>query len=669
MSVRITILPVLLSTNLILSQDLPMKSFEPTAIAEELFAQQELDLNYEELYETILQYLASPLDINRATAEELRSLFLLNDLQINDLIAYRNLNGNLLSIYELQAIGSFDADLIRRLAPFVRVQSSGSSHNLIRRIVSESNNYFILRYERMLEMKDVLEAGQDSLHRFVGSPDKYFIRFRVSHPKDFSVGFTLEKDPGESHIADYLSFHFQRCGKRIVNFIAGDFQSHFGQGLVMGGGFGMGKGAEAVLTMRRNTLGFIPWTSSGETGFFRGVGTTVAVTKNIMVHAFISRKFQDARLADVGPDQPTASLQTSGLHQTVSDLAYRKTVREDNAGVAVEFRNRNLQAGLTSLNTRWNIPLATGTTIYDRLEPAGRNSLNLGAFVNYTIRNFNVFGEAAQSISWGAGMVAGTLVSVNRKLDLAFLARRYAPDFWSPYGSAISENSTARNESAIYWGWKIQVSRSLTFAGYTDLFHFGWLRYRSYAVASTGHDALVRMTWKPRREVKVIVQAREERKARNAPLEDIYRTTIGIKRNYCIAMDYSPGTISFRTRVQGSTLKLKARSRGMAISQDIGWDGRYVGIHLRHAFFDTDDFDNRQYVYEPDMWMAYSFPAYYGVGVRTTAMARLKLGPHADIWIRWARSRYEDRSATVPGTSALEGPVRNDVKVQLRIKL
>jgi hypothetical protein len=667
MNARLTLILLAASTAYSLSQDLSWKSMEPTVLAEELFAQQELELNYEELYETILQYLSSPLDINRASAEELKSLFLLNDQQVNDLIVHRSLNGDLLSIYELQSIASFDTELIRRLAPFIQIHSISSSRNLIHRIFSESNNYLILRYERMLEMKEGFESSQDSAHRFMGNPDKYFIRFRVSHPRDFSIGFTLEKDPGESQITDYTSFHFQRFGKRVANFIAGDFQAHFGQGLVLGGGFGMGKGAEAVLTMRRNTLGFIPWTSSGETGFFRGVGTSVAIANRILIHGFVSRKLQDA-VVRVGPlsDERTASLHTSGLHRNIVDLTYRKTVEENNIGLVAEYRDSALQAGLLAMSSQWDVPLAKGTAIYDRIEPSGKSCLNLGAFVNYTIRNFNVFGEAGQSVGWGVGIVAGTLVSVSRKVDLAFLARRYAPDFWSPYGSAISENSTARNESGVYWGWKVQASRSIILAGYTDLFHFPWMRYRAYATAASGHDALVRMTWKPLKEVKVILHAREERKARNTSVETVYHTTTGIKRNYCLAVDYSPGIVSLMTRVQGSTLKLHSRTGGMAISQDIGLEGRHFSVHLRHALFDTDDFDNRQYVYEPDIWMAYSFPAYYGLGVRTTAMARLKLGAHADVWFRWARTRHEDRGS---GVNTLDGSVRNDLKVQLRIKL
>src|SRR5689334_10348513 len=112
---RVTIALVIVPLVCAISQDLPSNLLEPSKVAEELFTQQDLDLNYEELYESVLQYLASPLDINKATAEQLKSLFLLNDRQIADLLEHKERNGNLLSLYELQSIDSFDPDVIRKL--------------------------------------------------------------------------------------------------------------------------------------------------------------------------------------------------------------------------------------------------------------------------------------------------------------------------------------------------------------------------------------------------------------------------------------------------------------------------------------------------------------------------------------------------------------------------
>ena len=85
-----------------------MNNYNLEKLADEIFPIQDLDLNYEELYENLAQLLTSPLNLNQATSEELRSLFVLSETQIEELIHYRQAQGFLLSIYELQSIPAFD---------------------------------------------------------------------------------------------------------------------------------------------------------------------------------------------------------------------------------------------------------------------------------------------------------------------------------------------------------------------------------------------------------------------------------------------------------------------------------------------------------------------------------------------------------------------------------
>src|SRR5205809_2296597 len=60
-----------------------------------------------------------PLNLNAADANELKELISLTDLQIDNFISYRNLFGSLISIYELQAIPSWDIVTIKKILPYV----------------------------------------------------------------------------------------------------------------------------------------------------------------------------------------------------------------------------------------------------------------------------------------------------------------------------------------------------------------------------------------------------------------------------------------------------------------------------------------------------------------------------------------------------------------------
>ena len=264
-----------------MAQDSFHKEFNFEKLVDDIFPLQDLDLNYEELYENLLQILANPIDLNRASDEQLRSLFILKESQIASLLAYREETGSLLSVYELQSIPNFDPVTLSRLIPFVTVDNSASSgKSLLKRVGLEKNNYLILRYERTLEEKKGYKESIDSASRYLGTPDKVYTRFRTARSGDFSFGFTLEKDAGETlnwapskkqYGPDYHSFHGQLLNKgRVQNIIIGDYQAQFGQGLTLGGGFGMGKGAETITAIRRSNLGFIPYASLNEFGFFRG---------------------------------------------------------------------------------------------------------------------------------------------------------------------------------------------------------------------------------------------------------------------------------------------------------------------------------------------------------------------------------------------------------------
>src|SRR3989337_771974 len=91
---------------------------DPQQFTDDIVGDQGEDADYEDLYENLLQNLSSPYDLNKVSGEELRSLHLLTDLQIENFLNYRQEQGTLLDVYELQVIAGFDLSLISKLLPF-----------------------------------------------------------------------------------------------------------------------------------------------------------------------------------------------------------------------------------------------------------------------------------------------------------------------------------------------------------------------------------------------------------------------------------------------------------------------------------------------------------------------------------------------------------------------
>ncbi len=654
------------------SQDYPAQSVNPETLFDELFPQPDDDLNYEDLYETFLLRLSQPFDLNTVTAEELRSLHMLTELQIQELIHHRSQSA-FLSVYELQALPSFDDVTVQRIIPFVRVDAGMQQNKLLRRIWYNKNNYLLLRYERTLEQR-MGYHHTDSAKRYQGSADKIYTRFRNSKPGDFSMGFTAEKDPGESfrwnhqqYGFDFVSGHVQVQQKGIVkNAILGDFQAQFGQGLVLGGGLGFGKGGETITTLRRSTLGFIPYSSVVESGFFRGIALTLQPLPRWQVNVLGSQLPRDGALQSDSSTTTASSLLMSGLHRTPGEVSKRHTLNERNAALALVYQTTRVQAGMVGHYTHFEVPLLRNPNLYNQFSFSGQQNQNIGGFVNYQLNNFALFAESAYTIGHGTGHVAGVLASLAPAFDVSLLARKYNRNFHSLYGNALSENTLPQNETGFYWGWKYSLSRKASVSGYIDLFQFPWLKFRTYA-PTQGNEWLLRWSYKPSRQASFFVQWRQENKARNTSSESTtYQVAMGRKHSLIIHADYGHAPIRFKSRLQYSGYRQLENSKGLALIQDVTWEHMRWTVTARYALFDTDDFDNRQYAYERDVWLAYSLPAYYGTGARTYVMVSRQVTRHITLWLRWARTIYPNQETIGSGGEQIAGNTRNDIKFQLR---
>lgn len=450
MTRTISLFILLISTLKVTGQDPGLaRELDFEKLADEIFAQQDLDLNYEELYENLSQRLSNPLNINTATKEELQGLFILKEAQINELIAYRKNEGEFISMYELQSVPTFDPSIIRKLSPFVTVVSGQVARRLVKRIFSEENNYLLVRDERSLNQYTGYDDETDSVARYRGAPDKLYSRLRVSHAGDFSFGVTAEKDAGEPlewnrrrRGFDHYAVHGQLMNNgAFKNIIIGDYQAQFGQGLVLGGGLAMGKGSETIMTIRRNTIGFTPYTSVSESGFFRGSAVSVALRKRFWIHTFVSRIARDA---NVSADSTSATLLESGLHRNAREEQDFKQLTETNAGVALEYRSSLAQGGVLFHRAAWDVPIIKPMTVYNQFEQWGKEITNVSAFGTYSHNNISFFGEFAHTIDAGKGMLAGILASLSKNFDVSVLLRRYDRDFKTVYGNALAENSTLR---------------------------------------------------------------------------------------------------------------------------------------------------------------------------------------------------------------------------------
>jgi len=668
-----------------------IEQFDLESFVEELFSLQEADVNYEDLYESLLLLYQNPINLNRASAQELQGLYILSKRQITNLQTYIQEKGRLLTLYELQLIEGFDFTTIQRLVPFVTIDPDDANSDdrpLLQRILEEKNNYFISRYERVLEDRagySPAENPDDT--RYAGSPDKLYLRYRVSKTQDFSLGFTTEKDPGEALTwdtntkrrgMDFWSAHFmlEKQGK-LRKAIIGDYQLQFGQGLLFGAGIGVGKGSETVNAVQRVTLGIKPYTSVLEGGFLRGAAGTYELSDQTNVTAFFSRLNQDAniRINDDPDGFPEffSSFQLSGFHRTPTEIANKRVVTETVLGANVHHNFKNgATAGVTLSSNEFSTPIQRSDVPYNRFEFQGTSHYNLGAYGSYDWRNVSLFGEAALSKSGGLGGIAGFITNMTPRVDFAMVFRSYSRDFHSFRGTAFAEGSRNINESGVYWGLRYTLNRKFFLTAYYDTYRFPWLRFRVNA-PSEGNDYLIRLNYNPGRRVRLYGQFRREVKDINTVQPETLQTIVspGTKTQFVTNLEFAASQqLKLKSRVQYSNFELEGeKTDGYAFIQDASYATGDWSFSARMALFDTEGNQNRQYAYERDVLYAFSIPAYSGRGIRNYLLVQYRASRKIDIWMRIARSTFYDRDEIGTGLEQIEGTKRTEFKLQVRYKL
>ena len=688
------------SIRLMFAQTLPRPEIQVEDFVERLFNLQSSDASYEDLYEQLLLLYSNPLDLNEAGAEELRNTYILSEKQVQDFLLYRQRNGRLLSIYELQAVPSMDAQTIQALLPFVQVNETPQTQDnrsLWKRIVSEPNNSLIIRNTRVLEPQTGYSAAEPNSKgaipsRYLGDPNRLFMRYRVSHSRDFSFGFTTEKDPGEQlkwnpdgrqYGMDFWSAHAMLENRGIFKkIVLGDYQYMFGQGLVYSAGFGVGKGAEPVTTVRRNSLGIRPYTSALEGMYFRGGGTSI-VLRNFEITLLGSEKRIDGNLQTTQDSIDNDFIETfataisiTGLHRTQAELANKGNNRERMASAAVQYRHPSgsLELGVLATGIQYQYEIRRRPSFYNQFDFNGKSNGNLSFSANYQVQNFAFFGESALSRSGGSATVAGLIGSIGKGIDMSMVLRNYSADYQAFYSNAFGELSRNANEQGVYWGFKYRFHPKWQAAFYYDLFRFPYASYLSDG-PSTGKEYLGRLTYTPSKTMSLFIQYRDESKLRNLSNNEGKADVLVPTRrqNWVLQADAKVNSwLSVRSRVQGSRWLQEGGADptlGIALSQDLNLDFGKISLSNRFSLFDSDDYNNRQYLYEKNVLYAFSIPALNGRGIRWYSLLQFSPTRKIDLWIRFARTTQRDMKSIGSGLEEISQPRRTEITAQFRVKI
>jgi hypothetical protein len=105
---------------------------------------------------------------------------------------------------------------------------------------------------------------------------------------------------------------------------------------------------------------------------------------------------------------------------------------------------------------------------------------------------------------------------------------------------------------------------------------------------------------------------------------------------------------------------------GWMVSENVGWQRSKWQLNLMGAYFDTDSYDCRLYVYERQLPREFAFPMLYGNGIRLSVVGRVSIASVLQVDAKAGVTRYFDRLAIGSGLQQINSKTMSDLSLQMR---
>ncbi len=676
---RFVILSVFLFTTSVINGQDSIPVLSGNLLEDLLENNDEASYDFYTLYDDLQEYLKNPLNINEATEEDLHNLQMLSDIQISEILRYRNEYGPFMSRYELQTIPSLDIGILRALVPLITEGGERKNHTF-KSILKESTSTIILKGRRVLQERKGFKDGS-----YLGDPNHLFARYNFSSNRNVRAGITMEKDPGEKFFAgnnkngfDYYSgfVHIRDVLPLFSTLNFGDYTLSMGQGLILHNSFGGGK-SSFVTNVKKGGRPIRPYSSVTEANFFRGTAGTMDLRSDLQLSLFVSAKKIDGTvridtMVDAGFES-FSSIKVDGFHRTQSEINSQNSISQNSYGGILKYKKRNFNLAINALQQKFSIPIRNDDALYRRYRFSGDKLTNLSVDFSYRYKNFNTFGEFARSNNGGLALISGLLTSLGRNVDAAIVYRNFGQEYQVLNANAFSESTLPINERGIYFGLKFRATKKITFSTYFDLWQHPWLRFQVDA-PSHGKEFLFKMEYYEKRKLNAYIQYRVEQKQRNGnnildKIDPLIFTTQHRAR-FHISHILSKN-LRLRNRFEVSYFKLdNVATRGYMIYQDIIYKpiGKSYSFSARYAMFDTDGFNTRIYTYENDILYEFSIPFYADKGIRYYINWRQKFGRHLAFEFRYAKTSFQNRESISSSGQFIDGNQRSEIKALMKYK-
>ena len=618
-------------------------------------------------YELLQQLADHPIDLNHATRDELEQLPFLSSQQVMDLTEYLGRYGPMRSLSELRMVRSMDYWQLQLLPFFVYAGEVTDSLRFppLKTIVQYG------RHELTAAVRLPFYERQGDRNGYLGYRYRHWLRYEFSYGKNVRLGLVGAQDAGEPFFSggnrwgyDAYSYYLQVSRWGVVETaIVGKYKLSSAMGLVLNNSFSLGKQA-SLQSLGRQTSTLRVHATRSESDYFQGAAATLMPVKALRLTLFASYRPLDATLNE---DLTARTLITDGYHRTPTEMEKKYNTHQTAAGAVVSYRQNGWHAGFTTVYSHLDRRLSPDIRqLYRRYQASGSDFVNASIDYGFDHYRFTVSGETAIS---GHGAVA-TLNTLSyqpfSRLSLLALQRFYSYRYTTLHGHAFSEGGHVQNESGLYLGATWQPFANWHLTAYADWAYFPWARYRvsqsSSAQDYLGEVCYQKENWSLKARYRLHRRQLDNSDKTALRRHDEQRTRLVFSCNNEYGWD-------FALQADGVLADNEDSSRGWLTGGRVGWKRDFWQLNLLAAYFDTDSYDSRICIYERQLPHEFSFPTYYGRGLRLAFMGRADIGSRLRLLARLGHTHYFDRSTIGTGLQQIEAAHQSDLDLQLRWRL
>ena len=631
-------------------------------LAETMTAEDMEAADWEDTYDMLCELEQQPMNLNTATREELEALPFLSVRQVEDIMEYLYRYGPMKSMNELRMIKTLDPTQTELLRYFTFVEDERVEPGFPR--LSDILKYG--RHETMANVRVPFYQRKGDENGYIGYPYRHWLRYNMSYGDYVKAGFVGSQDAGEPFFADknkagydFYSYYLQiRKLGRIDNAVVGKYKLSTGMGLVLNNSFGLGKLA-MLQQLGRNTNTVRPHSSRSQSGFFEGAAATVSLSAQWRLTAFLSYRPLDATLND---DGTISTIVTGGYHRTPTEMEKKNNSHATDAGTHIGYRQGGLHAGATVLYTHLDRQLCPNTkTLYRRYNAQGSNFVNVSADYGYLHPRFALNGETAVNRDGALATINSLSLQAADGMTVMLLQRFFSYRYTALYARTMTEGGHVQNESAIYLGATWKPRPDLQLQAYTDYAYFAWARYQ-VSQASHAWDNLLsatysRGTWTLTGRYRLHLRQRDNET----------KTALTDYAEHRGRLSLTQGSARLTATTQADAVST-GDDWGYMLSETVGRQWHKLKASAGCGYFNTTGYASRLYVYERSPLYAFSFPAYYGEGMRLMLMVQSAPVSRLTLTAKLGLTRYFDRSTIGTGLQLIDSPMQTDLDLQLRWK-